>query len=103
MIHLPAYGTPGALANCYWSLLLVETLDYRVVPNALNRFNLSSSSPLVTEPDGSVKIGVGPTPVAGVAESNWLPAPRGRPFLLSFRILYPGRKTCNGPRPWQPP
>jgi hypothetical protein len=42
--------------------------DYRVVPNPLNRFNLNDYSPLQKEADGSLKLAVGPNPVAGVPE-----------------------------------
>ena len=43
---------------------------YRVVPNALNRFNLNNYSPLQKEADGSLKLALGPNPVTGVGESN---------------------------------
>jgi len=53
--------------------------DYRVVPNALERYNLNNYSPLKKEADGSLKIGIGPAPVGGVPESNGLPSPEGKP------------------------
>jgi hypothetical protein len=56
---------------------------------AANRFNLNSYSPLKHELDGSLKIAIGPKPVAGVAESNWLPAPEGKAFSLTFRTYVP--------------
>jgi hypothetical protein len=34
------------------------------------------------EPDGSLRISVGPKPIPGVAESHWPPAPVGKPFSL---------------------
>ncbi len=50
-----------------------------VVSDPANRYNLNSYSPLTYELNGSSQIAIGPKPVAGIAESNWLPAPRGRP------------------------
>jgi hypothetical protein len=34
-------------------------------------------------------IAVGPKPVAGVPEWNWLPSPDGKPFTLTFRTYVP--------------
>ena len=69
-------------------------------PNPLHRFNLNSYSLLKSEPDGSLKIAIGPTAVAGVAESNWLPAPEGKPFSLTFRTYVPKEVVK---REWAPP
>ncbi|WP_334397623.1 DUF1214 domain-containing protein [Bradyrhizobium sp. AZCC 2289] len=74
--------------------------DYRVVPNALNRFNFNNYSPLQKEPDGSLKITLGPTPVAGVPESNWLSTPEGKPFSLTFRTYVPKEIVKTGE--WRP-
>ena len=72
-----------------------------MVPNPLNRFNLNSHSPLKSETDGSLKIAMGPKPVAGVAESNWLPSPEGKPFSLTFRTYVPKEVVKRGE--WSPP
>jgi hypothetical protein len=80
VIHFPADKLPENVINAFWSVILVGVPDYRVVPNPLNRFNLNNFSPLQKEADGSLKIAIGPKPVAGVPESNWLPSPDGKPF-----------------------
>ncbi|HZE52365.1 MAG TPA: DUF1214 domain-containing protein [Bradyrhizobium sp.] len=36
-----------------------------------------------------MKIAIGSNPVAGVPDSNWLPAPDGKPFSLTFRAYVP--------------
>jgi hypothetical protein len=100
VIHFPADKLPEAVIDAFWSVILVGVPDYRVVPNALNRFNLNNYSPLQKEADGSLKIALGPKPVAGVAESNWLPAPEGKPFSLNFRTYVPKEVVKRGE--WRP-
>jgi hypothetical protein len=100
VIHFPADGLPESVVNAYWSVILVSVPDYRVVKNALNRYNFNNHSPLKKESDGSLKIAVGPKPVVGVVESNWLPSPDGKPFMLTFRTYVPKDIVAQG---WTPP
>lgn len=101
VIHFPANNLPSSVVNGYWSVILVGIPDYRVVPNSLDRFNFNSYSSLTKEPDGSLKIAIGPKPVKGVAETNWLPSAPGKRFSLTFRTYVPkdGVKQGN----WAPP
>lgn len=89
VIHFPADALPEKVVDAYWSVILVSVPDYRVIPNDLKRYNFNSYSDLKKEPDGSLKIAIGPKPVAGVAESNWLPSAQGKPFSLTFRTYVP--------------
>jgi hypothetical protein len=101
VMHFAPDKLPGAVVDAFWSVILVDVPGYRVVPNPLNRFNLNNYSPLEKENDGSLKIGIGPKPVAGVAESNWLPAPAGKAFSLTFRTYVPKEIVKRGD--WTPP
>lgn len=101
VIHFPANDLPSAVVNAYWSVILVGVPDYRVVPNDLKRYNFNSNSKLTAEADGSLKIAIGPKPVTGVAEANWLPAPEGKPFSLTFRTYVPKDVVKEGR--WVPP
>ena len=67
--------------NSYWSIILVDVPGYRVVPNPLKQSNFNTYSSLKSEPDGSLKIGIGSKPIAGVPES--LVACAGRQALLA--------------------
>ena len=100
VMHFPADRLPEAVVEAFWSVILVGVPDYRVVPNPLNRFHLNNFSPLAKEADGSLKIAVGPKPVAGVPESNWLPSPEGKPFSLTFRTYVPKDVVKRGE--WTP-
>ncbi len=101
VLHFAADALPEAVVDAYWSIVLVGVPDYRVVPNSLNRYNFNSYSPLALEADGSLKITIGPAPVAGLAESNWLPSPDGEPFSLTFRAYVPNNDVKQGR--WSPP
>ena len=100
VMHFAADKLPETVINAFWSVILVGVPDYRVVPNPLNRFHLNNFSPLVKEADGSLKIAIGPKPVAGVPEANWLPSPEGKPFSLTFRTYVPKDIVKRGE--WQP-
>jgi len=100
IMHFPAGGLPDSVVNAYWSVILVSVPDYRVVPNPLKRYNFNNHSALKQEADGSLKIGIGPKPVASVPESNWLPSAKGKPFSLTFRTYVPKEIVKTK---WAPP
>ena len=101
LLEFPAAGRPDAVVGSYWSIILVDVPDYRVVPNALNRFNLNSYSELKAEADGSLKILLASKASSLVAESNWLPAPAGKAFSLTIRTYVPKDIVKRGE--WFPP
>ena len=101
VMHFPADKLPDSVVDAYWSVILVGVPDFRVVTNSLKRYNFNNHSPLEKEADGSLKIAVGPKPVSGVSESNWLPSAEGKPFSLTFRTYVPkeAAQKCE----WTPP
>jgi hypothetical protein len=101
VVEFPAADRPDAVVDGYWSLILVDVPDYRVVPNALDRFNLNSHSPLETDPDGSLRILLASEPDPSVPESNWLPAPDAKAFSLTLRAYVPKDGVKRGE--WFPP
>ncbi len=92
---------PETVVDGYWSVILVDLPDYRVVDNALNRYNLNSYSRLEKEDDGSLNIYVSSKKPDDVAESNWLPSPAGKDFSLTFRTYVPEEEVKSGD--WFPP
>lgn len=100
IMHFPADRLPDGVVDAYWSVILVSVPDYRVVENPLKRYNFNSYSDLKKEADGSLKIAIGPEPVSGVPESNWLPSRSGQPFSLTFRTYVPKEIVRKGE--WQP-
>ncbi|NRB17876.1 MAG: DUF1254 domain-containing protein [Rhodobacteraceae bacterium] len=80
---------PDEVVDGYWSVILVDLPDYRVVPNSLDRFNFNTYSPLQKGNDGSLTLLISPKPDASIPEGNWLPSPDGKPFSLTFRTYVP--------------
>jgi hypothetical protein len=101
VLEFPAANRPDAVVHAYWSVILVDVPDYRVVPNPLNRFNFNSDSGLKNEVDGSLKILMASKSNVAVPESNWLPAPAGKGFSLTLRTYVPKDVVKRGE--WFPP
>ena len=101
VLEFSAASRPDAVVEGYWSVILVDVPDYRVVPNPLNRFNLNSYSELETESDGSLKILFASKPRAAFSKSNWLPSASGKGFSLTLRTYVPKNIVKSGD--WFPP
>ena len=101
MLEFSAADKPDAVVNGYWSVILVDVPDYRVVKNPLNRFNFNSDSGLKNEADGSMKILIASKHNSSVPESNWLPSPDGKGFSLTLRTYVPKDIVKRGE--WFPP
>lgn len=101
VMHFAADQLPDAVVDAYWSVILVSIPEYRVVDNPLHRYNLNNYSALQKEQDGSLKIVIGPSPISGVPESNWLPSKAGQPYSLTFRTYVPKEAVKTGE--WAPP
>ena len=101
ILEFSAAGRPDTVVNAYWSVILVDVPNYRVVPNSMNRFNFNNYSGLNTGADGSLKILFARAPRSEVPESNWLPAPDGKAFFLNMRTYVPRDVVKRGE--WFPP
>jgi hypothetical protein len=86
-------------ANAFWSVTLYDAEGYQV-PNALNRFAVSSWMPLKYNADGSLDLYFQNENPGGDKEVNWLPAPK-EPFNLTMRIYAPKSEAITGK--WNPP
>jgi hypothetical protein len=101
VIEFPKDKAPDEVVDAYWSVILVDSTDFRVVKNPLNRFNLNNHSPLKRAEDGSLKIALGPRALDGVPDTNWLPSAPGKPYSLTFRTYVPKDVVKSGK--WAPP
>lgn len=97
MMHFDRAGLPPARA--FWSITLYDSDGFQV-PNALNRFAISSWMPLRRNADGSLDIFVQEESPGHDLQANWLPAPKG-PFTLTMRIYNPKPEIARGK--WAPP
>ena len=101
LLEFPAASRPDAVVDAYWSVILVDVPDYRVVTNPLNRFNFNSDSGLKSEAYGSLRILIASESHSTVPEPNWLPAPKNGEFSLTLRTYVPKDLVKRGE--WFPP
>jgi hypothetical protein len=92
----PKDALPGSKAQYFWSVVAVDGDNFRVIPNALNRFILNKQSALKSNPDGSLTIAFAPKLPAGVPEANWLPTPEGKRYNLTYRFYGPSKDVVSG-------
>ena len=95
-LHFEAADLPQEHVNAYWSLTLMSLPEYRVVPNALNRYGFNNRSKFQFGADGSLDLHLAAERPAFAPESNWLPAPAGRPFTLNLRLYVPKPEVLSG-------
>jgi hypothetical protein len=86
----------------FWSITMYDK-DYFFVPNAINRYTVSSRNKFKTNADGSVDLYIQKDSPGKDKEQNWLPAPAGE-FVLMMRLYWPSEKPpsiLDGT--WKPP
>ena len=86
---------PRSKTHYFWSVIAVDTVDYKVIPNSLNRFLLNKQSPLKFDDDGSLTLAFGPRQPGGIPESNWLPTPNGKKYNLTYRFYGPSKDVTD--------
>jgi len=78
-------------AEGFWSVVMYDK-DYFFVPNAINRYTVSSRSRFKTNADGSIDVYVQHDSPGKDKEQNWLPAPADA-FVLMMRLYWPSEKA----------
>ena len=94
-LTFPADDLPSKYAKYFWSVIAVDRLHRRVLPNPLNRFLINKESKLTYDPDGSLRIYFAPEELAEAPEGNWLPT-KGKPWSLTFRFYGPRGGVADG-------
>ena len=85
--------------NAFWSVTMYSP-DSFFVPNAIDRYALSSWMPLKFGADGSLDFCLQKDPPGATQQQNWLPAPAG-PFNVTMRLYWPKPEALDGR--WVPP
>lgn len=97
VIHFEKPKLPASNVNGYWSVILVDVPNYRVVENELKRYNFNNYSGLKYEPDGSLKIYLASQYNSKWPKENWLPSPtNGGKFSLTLRMYVPKENVIKG-------
>jgi hypothetical protein len=100
VVHFPKGEFPPV--NGFWSITMYDK-NYFFVPNAINRYTVSSRNKFKANPDGSVDLYVQNESPGKDKESNWLPAPKDE-FVLMMRLYWPKENPpsiLDGT--WKPP
>ena len=102
VMHLPAAPPAGE----GWSVTVYDLHGF-LIPNPIDRYQISDKSHLAHNPDGSVDIYLQATQPSNPAHlSNWLPTASGQGFEVIWRLLAPQPAKIQGildGRGWQPP
>jgi len=85
--------------DAFWSVTAYDSEGYQV-PNALNRFALSSWMPFEYNADGSLDLYFQNENPGADKEANWLPAPKSL-FNVLMRLYAPRSEALTGK--WNPP
>ncbi|MFY9688152.1 MAG: DUF1214 domain-containing protein [Pseudolabrys sp.] len=92
----PKDALPRTKTRYFWSVIVVDAVDYKVIPNALNRVLLNKQSALQFDDDGSLTLAFAPKQPEGVPESNWLPTPQGKKYNMTYRFYGPTKDVTDG-------
>jgi hypothetical protein len=93
VIHFPKGQLPPS-ATGVWSISQYRENFY--VRNALDRYGVLSSMPLLYNADGSLDIYVQARSPGADKASNWLPAPPSGLFNLTTRVYQPKQEMLDG-------
>jgi hypothetical protein len=97
VLHFDKANLPPV--DAFWSVTLYD-MDGFQVPNALNRFAVSSWMKFKYNADGSLDLYFQNESPGKDKEANWLPTPKG-PFNLTMRLYAPKSDALTGK--WNPP
>ena len=92
----PKDALPRSKTRYFWSAIVVDGIDYKVIPNALNRYLFNKQSPLQFGDDGSLTLVFGPKQPDGIPDSNWLPTPQGKKYNITYRFYGPSKDVSDG-------
>lgn len=96
-LTFPKDELPAKFAKYFWSVIAVDSVYRRVLPNPLNRFLLNNQSKLEYGQDGSLKLYLAADKPADAPEGNWLPTPTTvKNYRLTFRFYGPRAGVADG-------
>jgi hypothetical protein len=94
-LTFPADTLPSKFAKYFWSVIAVDRVHRRVLPNPLNRFLLNKESKIAYGADGSLTLYFAPEKPVDAPDGNWLPT-RDKPWSLTFRFYGPRGGVVDG-------
>ena len=92
----PKDALPASKTRYFWSVIVIDGVDFKVIPNPLNRYLLNKQSPLQFNDDGSLTLVFAPKQPEGIPESNWLLTPNGKKYNMTYRFYGPTKDVADG-------
>jgi hypothetical protein len=100
-LHFTKEQLPAQYATHFWSIIAVDSVQRRVLPNPLKRYLLNKELPLEYGEDGSLTLYFADAQPADAPQGNWLPTPKGQAYSLTLRFYRP--KGAVAARSFFPP
>jgi hypothetical protein len=88
-LTFPKDALPAKYAKFFWSVIAVDSVHRRVLPNPMKRYLLNNQSKLEYGKDGSLTLYFAAEKPKDAPEGNWLPTPKGQGYTLTFRFYGP--------------
>lgn len=95
-LTFPADDLPSKYVDYFWSIIAVDRLHRRVLPNPLDRYLINKESKLTYGADGSLTLYFAPEQPEDAPQGNWLPTPGDKPWSLTFRFYGPRGAVADG-------
>ncbi len=92
----PADALPRRFAKYFWSVIAVDSVRFRVLPNPKNRFLINEQTKPQLGADGSLTLFFAAEKPANAPDGNWLPTPKGTLYRLTLRFYGPLDGVSNG-------
>ncbi len=88
-LHFTKEQAPAQFATHFWSIIAVDSVHRRVLPNAKKRYLLNPETNTQYTEDGSLTLYFADTRPTAAPDGNWLPTPKGQHYSLTFRFYRP--------------
>lgn len=88
-LHFTKDQLPAQFATHFWSVIAVDAVHRRVLPNPKKRYLINKESKLQYGKDGSLTLYLADAKPEGAPDANWLPTPKGLGYSLTFRFYRP--------------
>lgn len=85
-LHFPKDALPQQYATYFWSVIAVDSVQRRVLPNPAKRYLLNKETNPQPGADGSLTLYFADARPKNAPDGNWLPTPKGVGYSLTFRF-----------------
>ena len=88
-LHFTNEQLPMQYATYFWSVIAVDAVHRRVLPNPAKRYLLNKETNPEYGEDGSLTLYFADERPTEAPDGNWLPTPKGTRYSLTFRFYRP--------------